>query len=510
VQAALPTCKTGAGYIPFEKNYPGVDIVCPAHSSNYSTSGMATSGPLYVVIHNTGNPYFNVLQGNINTFQKDNTGCDACKASAQYLVGYHTDGVLYVIQMVSENYRSFHVGANNIALDGVEINNHNSIGIEIVGQGDLDGWPTQELYTAVADLVKDIAQRAKAQGRTIELTRDYIVGHEEINNGGKFDPGPNWDWQLFMEGYLGGAYTPAYQATATRAANGNDVTLQVLARSSGRTGFNVERSEDEGPFHAILGPVSNSASGAGQNPLSVNLGTDRVGNLDMPSEYCYRVFGHRNNHNYVNPSNVACVVVGPPGTPSNHPRRDAAIVWQNEYPILKPGEATTLQFKLRNTGALSWKPDGRYVLINTGGERFGLQTQLLVSEHVLPYAKDVLWELPIVAPKETRAYTTRWQMAYIDPQTGSITLFGAEVGYVVTVLPGGNSSDLGQIIRQIIDEVLKTVTEPLEQFLADLQRRIEEEIDRRTPWWVKCWLSLVGPGVVISGLAVWGQRKRRR
>jgi len=490
----------------FDKNYSGVTQVCPAHNNNYSTEGFKTDGPLYIVIHNTGNADATAIAGNIVEFQK---AC--CRyVSAHYIVGLDKIGAVHVIQMVSEKYIAHHVG-EHIALNGHSIDNTNSIGIEVVGQGDLTGWPSTSIYAAVGDLVKDIVRRAKASGREIEVDRDHIVGHEEVSTAYKWDPGPFWDWQQFMGIYLDGAYTPAAQLTASREKTTNAVSLSVIARYNNRTHYSFDLSEDEGPYLPVseIKPVPNSANSKSQNPATFNLVTYTPPPPERPIEYCYRATALRNNTAYVNPSGEACVIVGPIGNGYDLPRRDSAIVLQSAYPIVKPGEDVTLIFTLRNTGILSWKTNGRYVLINTGGESFSLPTQLIVSNTILAY-EDITWELQFKAPTKTGAYSTHWRMAHIDTEAGSVALFGKEVGYIVTVVPGGNSSDLGQIIRQIIDQALKAVTEPLEKFLADLQRQIEEEIDRRTPWWVKCWLSLVGPGIVAPSIALWEQRRRKR
>jgi hypothetical protein len=229
---------------------------------------------------------------------------------------------------------------------------------------------------------------------------------------------------------------------------------------------------------------------------------------EWPIEHCYQAIALRNTTAYVNPSSPACVIVGPAGYEYDLPRRDSAIAAQSIYPIVAPGEQVNLTFTLRNTGILSWKNNGSYVLINTGGESFGLETRLPVPTLVLP-TREIAWELPFTAPENIGAHYTTWQMAYLDPDMGNINLFGREISYLVTVVPGGASSDLGQMIRQVIDQAINSATEPLENILDDLRRRVDEEIARRTPWWVRCLNSLAGPGLVLTGAVFWNHKKRK-
>src|SRR5262245_1762102 len=95
------------------------------------------------------------------------------KVSAHYGVGRHGD----IHQYVAEGDTAWHAGRvfNNTwkgKRDGVSPN-LNTIGIEHEGQADTE-W-TDEMYTASAKLLAEIANRW-----SIPLDRDHVVGHREI------------------------------------------------------------------------------------------------------------------------------------------------------------------------------------------------------------------------------------------------------------------------------------------------------------------------------------------
>ena len=70
--------------------------------------------------------------------------------------------------------------------------NYNSIGIEIINRDGNKEDYTDEQYTSVARLVKDIVTRYG-----IPIDRSHIVGHQELSKA-KADPGSHWNWDRFM------------------------------------------------------------------------------------------------------------------------------------------------------------------------------------------------------------------------------------------------------------------------------------------------------------------------
>jgi pimeloyl-ACP methyl ester carboxylesterase len=191
------------------------------------------------------------------------------------------------------------------------------------------------------------------------------------------------------------------------------------------------------------------------------------------------------------------------------PAYAASVVHQSEYVIVAPGERANLELRLLNTGSLTWEANQAHALLNIGGSTFGLASWQPVPASVSPF-NEIEWSLPIVAPQSPGVYYTSWQMAFQDSTTDIVQTFGPEITYVVTVLPEGFSDDLGDTIRQIIDQALQEAKQQFEAFLADLLRQIEErlqeELRRNLPPWAQC---LVGPGIVISGVALMAQRKRK-
>jgi N-acetyl-anhydromuramyl-L-alanine amidase AmpD len=494
-------------YQTFEADYLGVTQVCPAHNQN-KDGRQIKSKKLYIVIHSTGNTRATSIQVNIDIFQNPIYG-----VSAHYIVGLNDRDAVQVIQMVKETDRANQAG-NVTKVDGQLIDNSNSIGIEVVGIGTLDGWPADSVYQAVGDLVTDIARRHKEQGQEIELTRNFIVGHEEISTIGKPDPGPNWDWQRFMEQDLAGTYIPAVKIHAERNKDTNTVTLSLDARKSLRTGYQLEVSEDDGTFRALSelakdGKIANTPAYGKDSPQTFVLTPFIPPVQEHPVKACYQAKTIRGTYTYINPSSLDCVIIGSAGFNYDSPDRNADVVSQDAFPIVKPGEEVDLRFKMRNTGILSWKPGGQYVFINTGGETFGLETQVVVPQQIWTN-EAVEFHLRFRAPQKPSAYTTRWQMAYINAEK-NIELFGKETGGIVTVLPEGNTRNLKEIIQTIIDNAVQAANQKVEDYLADLQRRIQAEIENAFRNWLVGICPPLAPlfGIVISSILV-NRRNRSR
>lgn len=156
------------------EDYPDAAWV-PASESNY-TSGR-DSDVSAVVIHVTQGSY----AGTISWFQNPEA-----QVSAHYVV-QSSDGE--ITQMVREADTAWH------ARDG----NPYSVGIEHEGYVDDPAWFTDVMYRSSAALTADIAA-----AHDIPLDREHIVGHSEVPGNDHTDPGPNWDWDLYMSYVTGG------------------------------------------------------------------------------------------------------------------------------------------------------------------------------------------------------------------------------------------------------------------------------------------------------------------
>ncbi len=90
-----------------------------------------------------------------------------------------------------------HVATHNVAAHAGNwyINMH-SIGLEHEGYAAGQGrWYTDALYRSSAELGKYLAAKYG-----FELDRAHVVGHEEFQSANyKWDPGPYWDWERYME-----------------------------------------------------------------------------------------------------------------------------------------------------------------------------------------------------------------------------------------------------------------------------------------------------------------------
>ena len=90
-----------------------------------------------------------------------------------------------------------HVANRNVAAHaGNWYLNMHSIGVEHEGKaGEPGQWYTEALYRSSAQLVRYLA---KNYG--YELDRAHVVGHEEFGSSNyKWDPGPYWDWEHYMQ-----------------------------------------------------------------------------------------------------------------------------------------------------------------------------------------------------------------------------------------------------------------------------------------------------------------------
>lgn len=105
------------------------------------------------------------------------------EVSSHYLV--HEDG--RVVQMVREADRAWHAGRSS--WHGLTDINSQSIGIEIVNQGNLAGHPPfpEAQIASVIRLCRDISAR-------LDLPGERILAHSDVAPGRKIDPGPAFPW----------------------------------------------------------------------------------------------------------------------------------------------------------------------------------------------------------------------------------------------------------------------------------------------------------------------------
>lgn len=167
----LPTLPDELTPIPSEEEaeYPLAVAFNPADPSNYTPGGIVSHD--YVVVHTMQGYYL----GAQSWFQNP-----AANVSAHFCM-QSDDGE--VTQMVHLSDRAWHVGGSNSY----------AIGIEHEGFVDDAAWYTWETYRSSAQLARWIADEYQ-----IPLTREHIVGHSELPNQTHTDPGPNWNWDLYM------------------------------------------------------------------------------------------------------------------------------------------------------------------------------------------------------------------------------------------------------------------------------------------------------------------------
>jgi hypothetical protein len=159
-------------------DYPGA-IWNAASTSNYQTG--RTQAITTIVIHVTQGSY----AGTISWFKNP-----SAQVSAHYVVR-SSDG--QITQMVAEKDTAWHARSANPY----------SIGIEHEGYVDQPSWFTDAMYRSSAALTSNIVDR-----RGIPKDRNHIKGHSEMPGNDHTDPGPNWNWDYYLQLVNGGDPNP--------------------------------------------------------------------------------------------------------------------------------------------------------------------------------------------------------------------------------------------------------------------------------------------------------------
>jgi hypothetical protein len=159
-------------------DYPGA-IWNAACTCNYQTANRTSIST--IVIHVTQGSY----AGTISWFKNPDSN-----VTAHYVVR-SSDG--QITQMVREKDIAWHARGGNPT----------SVGIEHEGFVDQPSWFTDAMYRSSAALTKNIADR-----RGIPKDRTHIVGHSEVPGNDHTDPGPNWNWNYYMQLVRGGNPAP--------------------------------------------------------------------------------------------------------------------------------------------------------------------------------------------------------------------------------------------------------------------------------------------------------------
>ncbi|WP_230423797.1 N-acetylmuramoyl-L-alanine amidase [Streptomyces radicis] len=219
----------------------------PAHTANYAAG--RSSAIDTVVIHVTQGSY----AGSISWFQNP-----ASQVSAHYVIR-SSDGE--VTQTVRDGDTAWHARSANA----------NSIGIEHEGWVDEPEWFTDSMYRSSASLTAHLAAE-----HGIPLDRQHIVGHAEVPGNDHTDPGPNWDWNYYMElvggdpGDPGEPGTPeldfpSYSTLRSGSSGAQVNALQYLLNQNG---------QDAGTVDGQFGPATEAAVRAFQT--AKGLGSDGI------------------------------------------------------------------------------------------------------------------------------------------------------------------------------------------------------------------------------------------
>ncbi len=201
-----------------------VDNVVSAGTCNYTDASRTASDIDTIVVHTAQGSY----SGTYNWFQN----CSA-SASAHYVLRA-SDGE--ITQMVSEADTAWHAGDS--------ATNSRSVSIELEGYiEDPSRWYSDAMYTALAALVADVADR-----RGVTLDRAHVIGHQEVpgcaytGGGGRnchTDPGGGFDWDRLMGALAvgsGGGSTDADESGSGETGSGGYDTGGSGGSGSGGSG----------------------------------------------------------------------------------------------------------------------------------------------------------------------------------------------------------------------------------------------------------------------------------
>jgi murein DD-endopeptidase MepM/ murein hydrolase activator NlpD len=178
---------------------------------------------------------------------------------------------------------------------------------------------------------------------------------------------------------------------------------------------------------------------------------------------------------------------------------------QSEFSILEPRQEAEIYFTLQNTGSRTWEP-GHYALVNVNDMPLGARPQLALNNDV-PSGQLITWRFSITAPAVPGVYRTEWQFSY-DGQ-----LMGPLLWTAVIVIPG-DSGNLEEIIRSMIDEARRQAEEWLEEQWEELRRQIIEmiwaEIMRRFEEFITELCGGAAATMLLSLSVLWlGYRRSR-
>ncbi|CAN5636078.1 hypothetical protein BH24ACT22_BH24ACT22_14490 [soil metagenome] len=186
----------------------------------YTWEGKKYPAPINkIIIHVTQGSW----AGAINWFKDSRAG-----TSAHYTVR-SDDGKIG--QSVREKNIAYHAGNWNY--------NVTSVGIEHEGYVSESKWFTDSMYRSSARLTAYLCKKYR-----IKISRNNIIGHNEVPGATHTDPGSNWNWTKYMrlvKGYAGSSTSkPAYQQVvdntssrfrASRAWNTNSWNSQKYGKN---------------------------------------------------------------------------------------------------------------------------------------------------------------------------------------------------------------------------------------------------------------------------------------
>jgi hypothetical protein len=152
-----------------ESEYP-LSAFDPACDCNHSVGGMIEYK--YFVVHTMQGSY----AGTKSWFKNPDA-----QVSTHYIVR-SVDGE--ITQMVLHKDKAWHVGSSNPYAIGVEHEGY---------VDDPNKWYTWEMYVSSARLARWVTKALD-----MPVDRDHIVGHVELPNQTHTDPGPGWNWDMYM------------------------------------------------------------------------------------------------------------------------------------------------------------------------------------------------------------------------------------------------------------------------------------------------------------------------
>ena len=165
------------------------------------------------------------------------------EVSSHYLVNDKNDKDIYLL--VDESKRAWHAGLSNWG--AVNNINFSSIGIEIVNKGFIMDNGVRKFESFPDHQIKKVAYLAKRIIERYQIKPENIIGHSDLTNGRKLDPGPKFPWKkLYYDYGIGAWYSyqdkKIFESKFNRDILNNKTFIKSVQKDFTKYGYKIDES----------------------------------------------------------------------------------------------------------------------------------------------------------------------------------------------------------------------------------------------------------------------------